>query len=1498
MEGSVLKWKRVLNPTGPQPRPRHGHRAVAIKELMVVFGGGNEGIVDELHVYNTATNQWCVPATKGEVPPGCAAYGFVVDGTRIYVFGGMVEYGKYSNELYELQATKWEWRKLSPKPPENGPPPCPRLGHSFTKVGNKIYLFGGLANESDDPKNNIPRYLNDLYTLEIVGNQQMWDLPTTYGDQPPPRESHTGVAYTCKKTGKSSLVIYGGMSGCRLGDLWLLDTETMMWTRPITNGPTPLPRSLHSSTLIGHRMFVFGGWVPLVVDEVKLAQHEKEWKCTNTLACLDLENMRWQELIMETNDDDSPRARAGHCAVGIHTRLYVWSGRDGYRKAWNNQVCCKDLWYLEVEVPPTASRVSLVRASTTTLEVCWSATPTAQAYLLEVQKIEQPPQPQPVPVTITKKQHQPVSAIPVSVNEGHVLSSPKTPIRAVQGTATPISYVSASQSILSPNSVATSINNQQGQIIITTSAPIPTLVSTTIAQPKTQQFKNIVSSVAVQQPTQIQQQQGVRIVNAPTSNVRVLSSGQTVRIASSQPNTAHVGSPISTTILRQQPTVLNSTSSPIVSAGTVLTAGSTGATTIGGKQILLQKPISLSGQNVLQLVKTSQGMAVQSLPKVNVMQKAGTSINTANIQQQIMSGAQIVTAGGAANQGAKTALIGTNVVKLMSPTSVGGNKIQIVSGAQIVKTSGATNQVQVGKVGAGAGKPAFVITNKQGQPIRTNQQIIFVTTASGIRTVQTGSIVTSSTNNFVSLVSSPHVNTITSAMASGTNSVQTAPGTVKMIRGVGQQGKPITFTLPVGNLQGNKTGSPQLISMQQKGLTIGGKAVTVQLAPGNQKTVTIVSSASGGIQKTINAADLQAGGHKIVMMPSKRVANVITTQKAIPMSVTQMADTGNDQGDNNLIEGSHLEVLEQLDGAFDVDSDDDESNRTASAMETDSDTDSDSSSNLEDGTDRPPHAKYQHKKRNSRKMCIARSGVLKSYQNLLDNRALKKIVPKYVKMGLFGGSPYGADPIEQPESTTEQETDGAQNEANASIEDHESGDAHVDTSVTDADGNIVQQSTDDEATADEQKNNAVTTSDADYLNTSGDTNTGEEYINNEAEQKPQTEGGNRHAEPTPSDTEAANILTTIKSGDLLRNNDVKPESSVTTTITMTSLASPTSAAGQSVQENVKILFSSEPVKTTTGNVAIKTVQKSTAGAVTYANSNTGDLDALASAALQASSGHFFTGNDRAVNKIGNNKNRLNSIGNESVGDDKTNSDNGNKWHTVGIFKDLTQTITGYIDHNEWNSSMLSGILTSESIPELSAFKRIALEPGTPYRFRLAALNGCGLGEFGECSSFKTCLPGFPGAPSAIKISKSPEGAHLSWEPPPSIQGEIFEYSVYLAVKSPNKEKSPPTQLAFVRVYCGPNNQCTVPNTSLATSHVDYTSKPAIIFRIAARNDKGYGPATQVRWLQDPQSGKTSSSTPATSTPNAAAKRGLDKTHTPSPIKRAKTTVGKKHVLHE
>ena len=58
-----------------------------------------------------------------------------------------------------------------------------------------------------------------------------------------------------------------------------------------------------------------------------------------------------------------------------------------------------------------------------------------------------------------------------------------------------------------------------------------------------------------------------------------------------------------------------------------------------------------------------------------------------------------------------------------------------------------------------------------------------------------------------------------------------------------------------------------------------------------------------------------------------------------------------------------------------------------------------------------------------------------------------------------------------------------------------------------------------------------------------------------------------------------------------------------------------------------------------------------------------------------------------------------------------------------------------------------------SIQDHSVLKRQELLPGTAYKFRVAGINACGRGPWSEISAFKTCLPGYPGAPSAIKISK-------------------------------------------------------------------------------------------------------------------------------------------------
>lgn len=141
------------------------------------------------------------------------------------------------------------------------------------------------------------------------------------------------------------------------------------------------------------------------------------------------------------------------------------------------------------------------------------------------------------------------------------------------------------------------------------------------------------------------------------------------------------------------------------------------------------------------------------------------------------------------------------------------------------------------------------------------------------------------------------------------------------------------------------------------------------------------------------------------------------------------------------------------------------------------------------------------------------------------------------------------------------------------------------------------------------------------------------------------------------------------------------------------------------------------------------------------------------------------------------------------------------WFDVGIIRGTVCTVQAYYLPTE--AEALKNETYTDAEGEVTERKasgiEVKLQPGTAYKFRVAGINACGRGPWSEVSAFKTCLPGYPGAPSAIKISKSTEGAHLSWEPPQNAAGDIVEYSVYLAIKNAGNQQQ--VRVAFILFNC-------------------------------------------------------------------------------------------------
>lgn len=257
-------------------------------------------------------------------------------------------------------------------------------------------------------------------------------------------------------------------------------------------------------------------------------------------------------------------------------------------------------------------------------------------------------------------------------------------------------------------------------------------------------------------------------------------------------------------------------------------------------------------------------------------------------------------------------IVSGNVLKLVSPHTMAGGKL-------IMKNS---NILQMGKVTPNVmgGKPAFVITNKQGTPLG-NQQIIIVTTGGNVRSVPTSTVMTSaggsaSGTNIVSIVNSTSTTPSPLQALSGQKTLISNQSGVKMLRNISSV--QASSSMAFGQKQ---SGTP---IHQKTALYIGGKAVTVMstntsMAASGNKVMVLPGTSSNNSPATTTALSARksfvfnAGGSpRTVTLATKSI-----NAKSIPQS-QPVTETNNHSVATIKDTDPMDDIIEQLDGAGDL----------------------------------------------------------------------------------------------------------------------------------------------------------------------------------------------------------------------------------------------------------------------------------------------------------------------------------------------------------------------------------------------------------------------------------------------------------------------------------------------------------------------------------------------------------------------------------------------------
>ncbi|CAJ0877142.1 6500_t:CDS:2 [Entrophospora sp. SA101] len=256
------KWKSI---TGIAPPLAFHSMSIGgeSNELLIIFGGTSKYTIppNTLYIFNTtsstkATNSPTTVNVKGSIEhTSITRY----NDSMVFIFGGTSQIITNDNatdividafnDMHVLDSKSITFNTISPS---NGVFPLGVYHHSSTLLSdNKIYIIGGVD------KNDAFMPMGSINIFDTMTNQ--WSNQNATGAIPIDRRVHRAVG-----TNDNKIIIYGGCNkdySINYSDLIVLDTTTLQWTAPATQGTPPPPMYAHTMTMVGTNVIIAFGFI-------------------------------------------------------------------------------------------------------------------------------------------------------------------------------------------------------------------------------------------------------------------------------------------------------------------------------------------------------------------------------------------------------------------------------------------------------------------------------------------------------------------------------------------------------------------------------------------------------------------------------------------------------------------------------------------------------------------------------------------------------------------------------------------------------------------------------------------------------------------------------------------------------------------------------------------------------------------------------------------------------------------------------------------------------------------------------------------------------------------------------------------------------------------------------------------------------------------------------------------------------------------------------------